>query len=95
MLTVTSKVNLSQGNHNYKLLSKSRARIAQFFSGISSACTGTGVAEISQPVLEKGLLLPHYRANATAICLEAMADIAISITNIKWGSCATIYLCLQ
>lgn len=85
LLTITSKSNLTEGNHDYKFLGKSRARIAQFFSGMSSACTGTGVAEISQPVLEKGLLLPHYRANATAICLEAMADIAISITNIKMG----------
>ncbi len=63
-----------------------RTRWIGFFSGSFSACTGTGVAEMSQPLLEgKGELKVH-RANATAIALEAGADWMITIINLSAGS---------
>jgi hypothetical protein len=55
------------------------------FSGFFSAATGTGVCEISQPLLEKGLNLKTRRANATAIMIEATADWVITILNIHAG----------
>lgn len=55
------------------------------FSGFFSAATGTGVCEISQPLLEKGLNLKTKRANATAIMIEATADWVITILNIHAG----------
>jgi len=54
-------------------------------SGFFSAATGTGVCEISQPLLEKGLNLKTRRANATAIMIEATADWVITILNIHAG----------
>ncbi len=54
-------------------------------SGFFSAATGTGVCEISQPLLEKGLNLKTKRANATAIMIEATADWIITILNIHAG----------
>lgn len=50
--------------------------------GFFSATTGTGICEIAQPVLEKGLDLKTKRANATAILLEATADWVITILNL-------------
>lgn len=55
------------------------------FGGFFSAATGTGVCEISQPLLEKGLDLKTKRANATAIMIEATADWIITILNIHAG----------
>ncbi|HNX24109.1 MAG TPA: sulfite exporter TauE/SafE family protein [Spirochaetota bacterium] len=54
-------------------------------SGFFSAATGTGVCEISQPLLEKGLNLKTRKANATAIMIEATADWIITILNIHAG----------
>lgn len=54
-------------------------------SGFFSAATGTGVCEISQPLLEKGLNLHTRRANATAILVEATADWIITILNLQAG----------
>ena len=53
--------------------------------GFFSASTGTGVCEISQPLLEKGLNLKTKKANATAIMVEATADWVITILNIHAG----------
>lgn len=54
-------------------------------SGFFSAATGTGVCELSQPLLEKGLNLKTKKANATAIMIEATADWIITILNIHAG----------
>ncbi len=53
--------------------------------GFFSATTGTGICEIAQPVLEKGLGIKTKRANATAILLEATADWVITILNLHAG----------
>jgi hypothetical protein len=53
--------------------------------GFFSASTGTGVCEVSQPLLEKGLKLNTRRANATAILIEATADWIITILNLQAG----------
>ncbi|HPJ43153.1 MAG TPA: sulfite exporter TauE/SafE family protein, partial [Spirochaetota bacterium] len=50
-----------------------------------SASTGTGVCELSQPLLEKGLNVKTKRANATAILVEATADWIITILNLQAG----------
>ncbi|MCP4137802.1 MAG: sulfite exporter TauE/SafE family protein [bacterium] len=53
--------------------------------GFFSAATGTGICELSQPVLEKGLNVKTKRANATAILVEATADWVITILNLHAG----------
>ena len=53
--------------------------------GFFSASTGTGVCELSQPLLEKGLNVKTKRANATAIIVEATADWVITILNLHAG----------
>ena len=53
--------------------------------GFFSAATGTGVCEISQPFLERGLNVQTKRANATAILVEALADWVITILNLQAG----------
>lgn len=55
-------------------------------AGTSSACTGTGVAEIHQPLLEQWGGLATKRANATAILLEAAADWLITTVNLSMGN---------
>jgi uncharacterized protein len=53
--------------------------------GFFSATTGTGICELAQPVLEKGLNIKTKRANATAILVEATGDWAITILNLHAG----------
>jgi uncharacterized protein len=53
--------------------------------GFFSAASGTGIAELGQPVLEKGLQIKTKRANATAILLEATGDWIITILNLHAG----------
>ena len=53
--------------------------------GFFSASAGTGVCELSQPLLEKGLNVKTKRANATAILVEATADWIITILNLQAG----------
>lgn len=53
--------------------------------GFFSATTGTGVCELSQPLLEKGMNLKTKKANATAIMIEAIADWVITILNLHAG----------
>jgi uncharacterized protein len=50
--------------------------------GFFSAATGTGMCEISQPLLERGMGLKTKRANATAIMVEAVGDWVITILNL-------------
>ena len=59
---------------------------AIFFSGAFSASTGTGVAEMSQPIVEHAAHIPTKRANATAILLEATADWLITLLNLTVGN---------
>jgi len=54
-------------------------------AGFFSASTGTGVCELSQPLLEKGMDMKTRRANATAILVEASADWIITILNLQAG----------
>ncbi|MFZ4715112.1 MAG: sulfite exporter TauE/SafE family protein [Bacteriovoracaceae bacterium] len=56
------------------------------FAGAFSATTGTGVAEMTQPMIEHVGKVPTKKANATAILLEATADWLITILNIKLGN---------
>jgi len=53
--------------------------------GFFSATTGTGICELAQPVLEKGLDIKTKRSNATAILVEATGDWAITILNLHAG----------
>ncbi len=53
--------------------------------GFFSATTGTGIAEMAQLVLEKGMKVQTQRANATAILIEATADWVITILNLHAG----------
>lgn len=53
--------------------------------GFFSATTGTGICELSQPLLERGLKVKTKRANATAILVEASADWVITILNLHVG----------
>ncbi len=53
--------------------------------GFFSSSTGTGICELAQPVLEKGLNVKTKRANATAILVEATADWVITIWNLHAG----------
>lgn len=53
--------------------------------GFFSATTGTGICEMAQPLLEKGMGLQTKKANATAILIEATADWVITILNLHAG----------
>lgn len=55
-------------------------------AGSASACTGTGVAELHQPLLEHHGGLATKRANATAIVVEALADWSITLVNLSLGN---------
>ena len=63
-----------------------RHRWRPFVAGSFSACTGTGVAELLQPLLEQKGGLATRRANATAIALEALADWGITLANLSFGN---------
>lgn len=62
------------------------SRIKSFLSGVSSASTGTGVAEIHQPMFEHDAGLATKKANATAILIEALGNWFITLLNIKLGN---------
>jgi len=55
-------------------------------AGIFSATTGTGVAELTQPMSEHGRKMPTKMANANAIMLEASADWMITMVNLSLGN---------
>lgn len=63
-----------------------RYRWLALCAGTFSACTGTGVAEMHQPLLEHKGGLGTKRANATAILIEAIADWAITVVNLSLGN---------
>jgi uncharacterized membrane protein YfcA len=68
------------------LAALSRHRWRSFVAGTFSACTGTGVAELHQPLLEQTGGLATKRANATAIAIEAIADWGITLVNLTLGN---------
>jgi uncharacterized membrane protein YfcA len=72
--------------HRADLAALARHRWRAFVAGSFSACTGTGVAELSQPLLEQQGGLATKRANATAIALEAIADWGITGVNLSLGN---------
>jgi uncharacterized membrane protein YfcA len=62
------------------------SHIKSFLAGVSSASTGTGVAEIHQPMFEHDAGLATKKANATAILIEALGNWFITLLNIKLGN---------
>jgi hypothetical protein len=66
-----------------KVLNSFSSHIKSFFAGVSSSSTGTGVAEIHQPMLEHDAGLSTKKANATAILIEALSNLLITLLNIK------------
>jgi uncharacterized membrane protein YfcA len=69
-----------------KILGSSLSRIKSFFAGVSSASTGTGVAEIHQPMFEHDAGLATKKANASAVLIEALGNWFITLLNIKLGN---------
>ncbi|MEW5989017.1 MAG: sulfite exporter TauE/SafE family protein [Chloroflexota bacterium] len=63
-----------------------RNRWRSFLAGAFSAVTGTGVAELHQPLLEHEGQLHTKRANATAIFIEALVDWGITTVNLSLGN---------
>jgi len=68
------------------ILESRKSRIKQFFSGVSSASTGTGIAEIHQPMFEHDAGLSTKKSNASAILIEALGNWFITLLNIKFGN---------
>lgn len=66
-----------------KVLSSPISNIKSFFAGIASASTGTGIAEIHQPLFENDANLNTKKANASAILIEALGNFFITLLNIK------------
>lgn len=63
-----------------------RLRWVSFLAGAFSACTGTGIAEMHQPIFEHQGNLKTKKANATAIFAEAMGDLSITAANLSLGN---------
>ena len=75
-----------QKSASLDVLSRPFNRLYQILAGSFSAATGTGVAEMSQPLLEEKAGLLTMKANATAILLEACADWIITSANLRLGN---------
>ena len=71
---------------NLNVLNAPKSHIKQFFAGVSSAATGTGIAEIHQPMFEHDAGLATKKANASAILVEALGNWFITLLNIKMGN---------
>jgi len=69
-----------------KVLRSFKCRVKQFFAGVGSASTGTGVAETHQPMFEQDAGLKNKRANATAILIEALGNWLITFFNLSMGN---------
>jgi uncharacterized membrane protein YfcA len=68
------------------ILKSNKCKIKSLFSGISSASTGTGIAEIHQPMFEHDAGLSTKKSNASAILIEALGNWFITLLNIKLGN---------
>ena len=75
-----------QKSASLDVLSRPLNRLYQILAGSFSAATGTGVAEMSQPLLEEKAGLLTIKANATAILLEACADWLVTSANLRLGN---------
>ena len=73
-------------NADISILKKPHSRIKQFFAGLSSASTGTGIAEIHQPMFEHDAGLKTKKSNASAILIESLGNWFITLLNIKFGN---------
>lgn len=69
-----------------KVIESFKCRLKSFFAGVSSSSTGTGIAEIHQPLFEHDAGLSTKKANATAILIEALGNWFITLLNIKFGN---------
>lgn len=69
-----------------KVLGSPLSKIKSFFAGVSSASTGTGIAEIHQPMFEHDAGLATKKANASAILIESLGNWFITLLNIKLGN---------
>jgi uncharacterized protein len=69
-----------------KVISSTVSRIKSFFAGVASASTGTGIAEIHQPMFEQDAGLDTKKSNASAILIEALGNWFITLLNIKLGN---------
>ncbi|MBY0384973.1 sulfite exporter TauE/SafE family protein [bacterium] len=65
---------------------RKRSTLVAVFSGMSSALTGTGQAELMQPLLVLIKKIDLRKANATAIALEASGNLFISAFNLQSGN---------
>ena len=68
------------------VLGSHKSHIKQFLAGTFSASTGTGIAEIHQPMFEHDAGLSTKKANASAILIEALGNWFITLLNIKMGN---------
>jgi uncharacterized protein len=76
-------------NDKYSKINTSNLRsitIKHFFSGVGSASTGTGIAEINQPIFEHDFGLTTKEANASAIAIEALGNWIITFFNLAVGN---------
>lgn len=69
-----------------KVLGTFKSKTKSFFAGLFSASTGTGIAEIHQPLFEHDAGLATKRSNATAILIEALGNWFITLLNIKFNN---------
>ena len=65
------------------ILKSTKCRIKSFFAGVSSASTGTGIAEIHQSMFEHDSGLSTKKSNASAILIESLGNWFITLLNIK------------
>lgn len=68
------------------VLGNHKSHIKQFLAGAFSASTGTGIAEIHQPMFEHDAGIATKKANASAILIEALGNWFITLLNIKMGN---------
>tara|TARA_Y100000004_G_C8873856_1_gene394535 strand:- start:240 stop:1025 length:786 start_codon:yes stop_codon:yes gene_type:complete len=84
-LSYLGKFNVND-KADLKVLGSLSSRFKSFFAGVSSASTGTGIAEIHQPMFEHDAGLKIKKANASAILIESLGNWFITLLNIKLGN---------
>jgi uncharacterized membrane protein YfcA len=85
-VSIVQFISLGWKSSNTNIQKLKRWSPVSLLAGAFSATTGTGVAELNQPLIEHIGKIPTKRANATAIFLEAISDILITILNLKFGN---------
>ncbi len=86
LVAITHFVSQRKAKSGTRAWSKWLLAPLSLVSGIFSATTGTGVAELTQPMSEHGRKMPTKTANANAIMLEATANWVITIANLSLGN---------